>query len=385
MMTDTFPISHDVLEWIKRTITLSSLPALQQHQFHQWIEQKVQPTYDDLETFSKKAKIPFGYLFMSNPPIEEIPLIQQRTNEKNKTGLPGRDFVDIYYQMKSIQDWMIDYLEFEGAEDLRLPGRLPLNADIHSITSSMRSLLELPDDFLIEMDDSVYELLKQRIRNLGVLVIQSSMANGDPERLLNPEEFRGFALFDQKAPLIFINSRDILAGQIFTLLHEFLYVLTGTDDLFVDENCEDGVQTEMEQIFCAAVAELMIPSSLFREQWRLDSHETTKARIASLTRTFHEHETLVTRQALASGLIDTDQYQEIKDQFGKTISNTIPGENDPSERMTLQLDPVFLLALADSVAMGKTTYTEAFRLTNTTAQTFDQICSEALEAISTQL
>ena len=50
------------------------------------------------------------------------------------------------------------------------------------------------------------------------------MVDNNTRRPLDENEFRGFTLVDDIAPLVFVNSHQTLNGQIFTLAHEFAHV-----------------------------------------------------------------------------------------------------------------------------------------------------------------
>ena len=45
-----------------------------------WISGKKSPTIKQLEHFSKKVHLPFGYLFLPKPPREKLPIPFFRTN-----------------------------------------------------------------------------------------------------------------------------------------------------------------------------------------------------------------------------------------------------------------------------------------------------------------
>lgn len=84
------------------------------------------------------------------------------------------------------------------------------------------------------------------------------MVENNTHRLLDPDEFRGFALVDSLAPLVFVNTRQTLNGQIFTLAHEYAHVWLGQGGVSL-EDLKWEPQGQVERWCNDVASEFLVP------------------------------------------------------------------------------------------------------------------------------
>ena len=133
---------------------------------------------------------------------------------------------------------------------------------------------------------------------------------GNPRRGLSVAEFRGFAICDPLGPLIFINSKDAQAAQIFTLAHELIHVWIGQSGISdVDPGSTDnGVpQGIIEQLCNRAAAEFLVPSDAFVSLWQRTSGDV-ESRVDSLARRFKVSVPVILRRTLEHGEISLKEF-----------------------------------------------------------------------------
>src|SRR3979409_1217383 len=99
------------------------------------------------------------------------------------------------------------------------------------------------------------------------MVMCSGVVLNNNYRPVDPDEFRGFALADPLAPLVFVNGADTKAAQMFTLAHELAHVWLG-HAAFSDVASTSSPSHAVE-IWCNRVAaELLVPLAIFREEYQ---------------------------------------------------------------------------------------------------------------------
>ena len=116
--------------------------------------------------------------------------------------------------------------------------------------------------------------------------------------------------------------------------------------------------------------------SVFLGKWD-DDEEDIYAVITELAGYFRCGESVIARKALDCKKITKDIYNKIVqtaiDNYNQMKENREKSGGNYYNTMGSRLDGNFVKALCESISMGRTSYTEAYRLTNTSRKTFSEV------------
>lgn len=260
-------------------------------------------TFNQAMRFAEKAYVPFGYLFLATPPEEVLPIPDLRTLEGRGVQRPSAELLDLVKLMLQRQEWYRDYLQQHFAEANPYVGRFRATDSVGAIVDDIRACLGVGQHPTRGKWEDYYRHLVHCIESLGILVMRQGDL-GHHTRPLQVEEFRGFAIVDDYAPIIFINHSDALGARLFTLIHELCHIWIGQSG--ISDGSTDAHRKE--EVLCNAVAaEFLVPEEEFRGLWdhKLKDWEDN---LPLLEAHFHVSTWALARRALTLNFISNDDY-----------------------------------------------------------------------------
>jgi Zn-dependent peptidase ImmA (M78 family) len=268
---------------------------------------RTRPTLKQLEAYARATYAPIGFFFLPEPPVERVPIPDFRTAGAEQIGRPSPDLLDTIYICQQRQEWYRDFLRTTGEERLAFVGSMTLDTDIVAAAGAIRAALSFDLEERRQCPTWT-EALRRFIEladAVGVLVMVNGVVGNNNYRRLDPEEFRGFALTDPSAPLVFINGADTKAAQMFTLAHELAHLWLGQSAL---SNVDAAaVPRDRVEDWCNRVAaELLVPIAVIREEYR--PGEDIKGAMDRLARRFKVSTLVVLRRLQDIGGLTRDQF-----------------------------------------------------------------------------
>jgi Zn-dependent peptidase ImmA (M78 family) len=196
--------------------------------------------------------------------------------------------------------------------------------------------------------------------NLGILVMCNGVVHNNSYRHLDPKEFRGFAMSDDLAPLIFINGADTKAAQMFTLAHELAHIWLGQSA--VSDSQPVIVPNEQVERWCNEVAaELLVPIESMRREYKADA--VLIEEVSRLARRFKVSTLVILRRILDVGGLNQQEFWE---EYHAEVARlrAIPRASGGNFYLTqaARVSKRFAAALVASTLEGQTRYNDAFRM-----------------------
>ena len=327
-----------------------------------WEKGVAQPTLKQVERFAKATYAPVGYLFLQEPPVEKVPIPDLRTVRNERIQHPSPDLLDTIYICQQRQEWYRDFARSTGEESRPFVGSARLTQAVETAAASMRKALAFDLEERRQMPtwtDALRRFIEQA-DGLGVLVMCSGVVLNNNHRRLDPDEFRGFAMADPLAPLVFINGADTKAAQMFTLAHELAHIWLG--ESAVSDAQASRIPEQAIESWCNRVAaELLVPIAVLREEYR--RNEDLPVQLERLARRFKVSTLVILRRILDIGGLTEKRFWEAYNAELVRLGAILRGSGGNFYlTQGARLSKRFARALIASTLEGQTLHTDAFRM-----------------------
>ena len=368
-------IKPALLRWARERARLPVEKLVQRFpKLPEWEAGEAKPTLRQLEAFANATSAPFGYLFLSEPPEETLPVPDFRTLGDKPVRRPSPNLLDTIFDLERRQAWLREERIDEGQSPLPFIGSATPDAAPTRVAAAMRETLGANAGWADRHGtwSDALRALRDGAERAGIVVVINGVVGNNTHRSLDPEEFRGFVLPDGYAPFVFVNGADGKAAQMFTLAHELAHLwidLAGVFDLRDMQPASDP-----RERFCNAVAaEFLVPEEELRGAW--SDIATDPRPYSALARRFKVSELVAARRALDLTLIDRAAffrfYQDYLDDERRRAARR-PSGGDFYATQNSRIGRGFAAAVGRAVKAGRLLYRDAFELTGLRGATFDR-------------
>lgn len=376
MATRVKTFNRDNLNWaIQRAgLELDEL-LLTFPKLNQWINGESDPTVKQLEKFTKKLHVPFGYMFSDDLPEENLSFPFFRAGKK----ATAKVSLNVYHTVQILKDrqlWLTEYMNENGYEELPFVGKYNLETDYLTVVNDIRETLNLQQNWASNHStwEKALDFLTYKIEEIGVVVTFNGVVENNTRRKIDLSECRGFILVDKLAPFLFINSADTKAARMFTLIHELAHIWLGESAGF-DLNNMLPADDPLELLCDKIAAEFLVPTELISTIYK------DEKRIQTLSRIFKVSPIVVGRRLLDLELISKSAFFEFYNAYMEFINKRKENQGDggnfyatAKKRISLR----FANFINNAVKENKLLYRDAYRLTSLRGDTYSRFMKEQL-------
>jgi len=328
----------------------------------EWESGTAKPTLKQVEALARATLTPVGYFFLREPPVEKLPLPDFRTVGDQPPTRPSPNLLETVYMCQERQSWYREFAITAGVAPCAFVGSVTLHTNTVAVAEVMREKLGF--DLAAR---SAYPTWTDALRDFiaqteaaGVMVMCSGVVLNNNNRSLDPDEFRGFALSDPLAPLVFINGADTKAAQMFTLAHELAHLWIGQSGVS-DATVRDLPSRETERWCNQVAAELLVPLAVLRAEHQKQAPRDIE--IARLAKRFKVSSLVIIRRLRDAGFLSRPAFDEA---FESEMRRLLAREKGSGGNFYLtqaaRTSKRFTRALLASTLEGQTLFRDAMRM-----------------------
>lgn len=378
-------ITSEILRWARESANISMEESAKKakvspERFETWENGTDYPTIKQAKILAKAFRRPFSLFFLPEIPKDFHPLKDYRRNDSKKLDTAS---IFIIRDVQEKQNWISELFEESGEDALPYVGKYSIKDNPEIVAKDILGTLNIESGYYSK--NPIAEWI-EKAEAAGIFISRTSYLHS--RLVLDRDLIQGFAIADNYAPFIFINSKNWNAPQLFTLVHELAHIWIAKSGISneVDIDYSDKPKSKFHpvELFCNQVAaNALMPRELViqmgAETFESNKHVFQQAKelgVSSLA--------LLVR-FLKLNLISQDKYQILEDEARnefeyflakeeerKLIQKQKEGGPDPYLLRLNKNSKLFTRIVMDSFNNGTITPSIASSLLNTQINKFQK-------------
>lgn len=252
-MADKAYITAKVFQWARESAKITeevaaSKVAVSIDKFKEWENGEDFPTIRQAQTLAKAYRRPFALFFLTDVPIDFQPLQDFRKAGSKELSTSS---IFIIREIQQKHAW-ISELNEETRYKIPFIGKFSSNDNPVIVAQDILNVLNI-NPLNYESKNPILEWIDKAESN-GIYISRTSFIHSRLK--LDANEIQGFAIADNYAPFVFINSDDWNAPQLFTLVHELAHLWIAATGISndIEPSAKNASDYNPIELFCNEVA-----------------------------------------------------------------------------------------------------------------------------------
>ena len=361
-MADRAFITAKVFKWARESAKMSeeiavSKIAVSIEKLQEWENGDSYPTIRQAQTLAKAYKRPFALFFLPDIPSDFQPLQDFRKKGAKELSTSS---IFIIREIQQKQAWISETNEENGEDKVSIVGRYSINDSPALVAKDMLETLSI-NPLSYKTNNPILEWI-DKVESKGVFISRTSFIHSRLK--LDSNELQGFAIADEYAPFVFINSDDWNAPQLFTMVHELAHIWIA--ETGISNDVEPTIKNVRDynpiELFCNEVAaNALMPSDYVLN---LESHVFDNSReVFKMAKNIGVSSFALLVRALNLKVITLNNYNRLKAQADQDYKDFLIREEEKNKKAKEKKGGpnYFLLQLNRNSRLFTQTVLDAFR------------------------
>jgi Zn-dependent peptidase ImmA (M78 family)/DNA-binding XRE family transcriptional regulator len=253
-MADKAYITARVFKWARESAKMTeevaaSKIAVSIDKFKEWENGEDYPTIRQAQTLAKAYRRPFALFFLPDVPADFQPLQDFR-----KTGSKELSTSSIFIirEIQQKQAWISEVNEENNEKRVSFIGKFSSKDNPIIVANDILNTLNI-NPLNYKSNNPILEWI-DKAESKGIFISRTSFIHSRLK--LDSNEIQGFAIADNYAPFVFINSDDWNAPQLFTLVHELAHLWIAETGISndIEPSIKNAGDYNPIELFCNEVA-----------------------------------------------------------------------------------------------------------------------------------